>query len=156
MDRLIAAKDADVARIAADAEKVTAAVAAEGQRLRNEAENVLSDDARAAMLRGRLIDRLESIVRESVRPMEKIDGIRILHVDGLGGDGGGDAYRSPTDEVIRSALRYRAQAPLIDEVMKEIGVENPNVAGMGDVFRSARDAQSLVRDAGSKEKKEEG
>ena len=154
VDRLIAAKDADVARIAAEAGKVTAAVAAEGQRLRNEAENVLSDDARAAMLRSRLIDRLESIVRESVRPMEKIDGIRILHVDGLGGDGGGDGYRSPTDEVIRSALRYRAQAPLIDEVMKEIGVENPNVTGMGDIFRSARDAQSLVRDAEPAKSKE--
>jgi uncharacterized membrane protein YqiK len=149
VDRLIAAKDADIARIAAEADKVTAAVAAEGQRLRNEAENVLSEDARAAMLRGRLIDRLESIVRESVRPMEKIEGIRILHVDGLGGGGGGDGPRSPTDEVIQSALRYRAQAPLIDEVMKEIGVENPNVAGMGDIFRSARDAQSLAREAES-------
>ena len=91
MDRLIAAKDADLARIAAEAEKVTAAVAAEGQRLRNEAENVLSEDARAAMLRSRLIDRLESIVRESVRPMEKIDGIRILHVDGLAGPAAGTA-----------------------------------------------------------------
>ena len=110
---------------------MTAAVAAEGQRLRNEAENVLSDDARAAALRSRLIDRLESIVRESVRPMEKIEGIRILHVDGLGGAGGGEGHRSPIDEVIQSALRYRAQAPLIDEVMKEIGVENPNVAGDG-------------------------
>ena len=154
VDRLIAAKDADIARIAAEADKVTAAVAAEGQRLRNEAENVLSDDARAASLRSRLIDRLESIVRESVRPMEKIEGIRILHVDGLGGAGGGEGHRSPTDEVIQSALRYRAQAPLIDEVMKEIGVENPNVAGMGDIFRSARDAQSLVREAAPGEKKE--
>ena len=158
VDRLIAAKDADIARIAAEADKVTAAVAAEGQRLRNEAENVLSDDARAASLRSRLIDRLESIVRESVRPMEKIEGIRILHVDGLGGagPGGGEGHRSPTDEVIQSALRYRAQAPLIDEVMKEIGVENPNVAGMGDIFRSARDAQSLVREAAPKEKEEKG
>jgi len=154
VDRLIAAKDADLARIAAEADKVTAAVAAEGQRLRNEAENVLSDDARAASLRSRLIDRLESIVRESVRPMEKIDGIRILHVDGLGGADGGDTPRSPTDEVIRSALRYRAQAPLIDGIMKEIGVENPNVAGMGDIFRSARDAQSLVREAARKEQEE--
>lgn len=156
VDRLLAAKDAEVARIAAEAGQLTAAVAAEGQRLRNEAENVLSEDARAAMLRSRLIDRIEGIVRESVRPMEKIDGIRILHVDGLGGSGGGEGPRSPTDEVIQSALRYRAQAPLIDEVMKEIGVENPNVAGMGDIFRSARDAQSLVRDAEAKEKKEEG
>src|SRR3546814_16309814 len=80
--------------------------------------------------------------------MEKIDGIRILHVDGLGGgSGGGGGHRSPTDEVIESALRYRAQAPLIDALMKEIGVEGSSVARMGDIFRSARDAQSLAHEA---------
>lgn len=146
VDRLLAEKDADTTRIAAEAEKISAAVAAEAQRLRNEADNVLSEDARAGMLRARMIDRLENIVRESVKPMENIEGIKILHVDGLGGDGHG-GHRSPTDEVIESALRYRAQAPLIDEMMKEIGVTNANVTGMGDIFRSAKDAQSLARGA---------
>jgi len=150
VDRVLAAKDADVARIAAETEKITAAVGAEAQRLRNEAENVLSEDARAARLRAKLIERLEGIVRESVRPMEKIEGIKILHVDGLAGGGVGGP-RSPTDEVIESALRYRAQAPLIDEMMKEIGVENPNVARMGDIFRSARDAQTLAKEAKKKQ-----
>ena len=150
VDRLIASKDADTARIAAEADKLTAAVAAEAQRLRNEAENILSEDARAGRLREKMIDRLEGIVRESVRPMEKIDGIKILHVDGLtGGSGGG--HRSPTDEVIESALRYRAQAPLIDEMMKEIGIENAGVAKMGDIFRSAKDAASLAKDTAGKE-----
>jgi len=154
VDRLLADKDADTARIAAETEKITAAVAAEAQRLRNEAENVLSEDARAAMLRSKMIDRLEGIVRESVRPMERIEAIKILHVDGLGGSGG-DGHRSPTDEVIESALRYRAQAPLIDEMMKEIGVENPNVARMGDVFRTARDAQSVAKEVERAKKEDE-
>lgn len=145
IDRLLAAKDADTAKIAAEAEKVRAGVAAEAQRLMNEAENILTDDARASLLRGKLIERLEGIVRESVRPMENIEGIKILHVDGLAGGGGNGTPRSPTDEVIESALRYRAQAPLIDEMMKEIGVEGSNVARMGDVFRAARDAQSLAK-----------
>jgi len=153
VDKILAEKNADTARIAAEADRITAAVAAEAQCLRNEAENILSDDARAAALRAKLIDRLEGIVRESVKPMENIEGIKILHVDGLAG-GGGSGPRSPTDEVIESALRYRAQAPLIDEMMKEIGVENPNVARMGDLFRSARDAQSLAKDAQAKKKGE--
>jgi len=143
VDRLIANKDADTTRIAAEAERTANVVAAEAQRLHNEAENVLTTDARAGILRTKLIDRLEGIVRESVRPMEKIDAIKILHVDGLGGNEG-NGQRSPTDEVIESALRYRAQAPLIDEMMKEIGVENSNVTKMGDIFRAARDAQSLA------------
>lgn len=153
VDRLMAEKDADRAKIAAEADKISAAVAAEAQRLRNEAENLLTEDARAGLLRGKLIERLEGIVRESVKPMEKIEGIKILHVDGLTGGGGG-GNRTPTDEVIESALRYRAQAPLIDEMMKEIGVENPNVARMGDLFRSARDAQSLAKEAEGRKKKE--
>lgn len=153
IDRMIAMKNADTARIAAEAEKVTAEVAAEAQRLRNEAENTLSEEARASLLRSKLIDHMQGIVRESVRPMEKIDGIKILHVDGLTGQGGGP--RSPTDEVIESALRYRAQAPLIDEMMKEIGVENAGVARMGDIFRSAKDAQSIAKEAAAKKKDEE-
>ena len=63
-------------------------VDAAGQRQLNEAENLLSDAARAVALRGKLLDHIEGIVRESVKPMEKIDGIKILHVDGLGGGGG--------------------------------------------------------------------
>ncbi|HSH43694.1 MAG TPA: flotillin domain-containing protein [Arenicellales bacterium] len=155
VDRLLAEKDADTTRIAAEAEKISAAVAAEAQRLRNEADNILSEDARAGALRSKMIDRLENIVRESVKPMENIEGIKILHVDGLGGNGQG-GHRSPTDEVIESALRYRAQAPLIDEMMKEIGVEGSKVAGMGDIFRSAKDAQSLAQStekAGQSDKK---
>lgn len=146
VDRLLAEKDADTAKIAAEADRISATVSAEAERLRNEAENILSEDARAGRLRSKVLDRLEGIVRESVKPMENIEGIKILHVDGMtGGSGGG--HRSPTDEVIESALRYRAQAPLIDEMMKEIGIENAGVTKMGDIFRSAKDAQSLAKAA---------
>jgi uncharacterized membrane protein YqiK len=146
VDRLIARKQADTAMIAAEADRLAADVAAHARRLLNEAENCLSEDARATRLREKMVDRLEGIVRESVRPLERIEGIKIVQVNGLAGPGGGGA-RSPTDEVIESALRYRAQAPLIDQMMKDIGVQNANVAGMGDMFRSARDAQELAKEA---------
>ena len=98
---LMAEKEAEETRIAAEAERVRAAVEAEAQRLLNEAENVLTDQARYSLFRRKLLDRIEGIVRESVKPMEKIEGIRILHVDGLnGGNGGGNGGRSATDEVI--------------------------------------------------------
>src|SRR6185369_12464985 len=111
------------ATAAAEAEKIQALAAAQryevdalGQRQLNEAENLLSDQARASRTRARLLDKLEGIIRESVKPMEKIEGIKILHVDGLGG-GGGSSGRNVTDEVIDSALRYRVQAPMIDNLM---------------------------------------
>ena len=98
---LIAEKQAEETRIAAEAERVRAAVEAEAQRMLNEAENVLTDQARYSLFRRKLLDRIEGIVRESVKPMEKIEGIRILQVDGLNGNGGGgNGGRSATDEVI--------------------------------------------------------
>jgi uncharacterized membrane protein YqiK len=88
-------------------------------------------------MRMRLIDKIEGIVRESVRPMERIDGIKILQVDGLGGggrrgegfDGGGGNI---ADNLVNSALRYRAQAPLVDQLLREIGIDG------GDVGKVAR------------------
>ena len=144
----LAEKAAEEIRIAAGADQVRRAVEAEAQKLLYEAENVLSDGARYGLFRRRLLDRIEGIVRESVKPMEKIDGIRILHVDGLAGAGnGGSAPRTPTDEVIESALRYRVQAPLIDEVLKEIGIEGGNLAKMGGLIREANDMQRIGKEA---------
>ena len=93
-----------------------------------------------------MLERLDGIIRESVKPLENIEGIKIVQMAGLGDRAGGEsAHRSPTDEVIDSALRFRAQAPLIDEMMKEIGVPNAGVAKMGDIFRSAKDAAALAK-----------
>ncbi len=147
VDRMIAEKDADNKKLAASAEKVSAAVNADAARQRNEAENTLSESARNGRIREKTLDKLEGIVRESVRPLENIEGIKIVQMGGIMDGGQGGSYRSPTDEVIDSALRFRAQAPLIDEMMKEIGVENAGVAKMGDIFRSAKDASSLAKDA---------
>ena len=55
----------------------------------NTAANLLTPEARQSALRRQLIDKLEGIIRESVKPMERIEGIRIMHVEGLGGGSGG-------------------------------------------------------------------
>jgi len=141
---LLAEKRAEETKIAAGAERVRATVEAEAQRLLNEAENVLTDQARYSLFRRKLLDRIEGIVRESVKPMEKIEGIRILQVDGLNGGGGGNnGGRSATDEVIDSALRYRVQAPLIDSILADIGVEGGSLSRMPGLIREARDMQGI-------------
>jgi uncharacterized membrane protein YqiK len=80
----------------------------------------------------RLVDKVDSIIRESVKPMEKIENIRILQVDGLGGGGGGNGGGGEggpgiADGVVNSALRYRAQAPIIDSLLKEIGISGGDI-----------------------------
>ena len=114
----------------------------------NEAQNVLSPEARASMLRRLMIEHLEAIVRESVKPLEKIDEIKILQVDGLLGGGGGGGtnggvQQSLSDQIVNSALRYRAQGPLIDKLLKEIGLPAgslPQVTG-GDLERLVNPAK---------------
>ncbi len=139
--RAQAEADADADKIKALAFKVRAAIEAEALHLMNDAHNMLSPDARASALRLRLVDKAEAIIRESVKPMERIEGIRILHVDGLMGGsqaaGGGDSSGGGFAEgVVNSALRYRAQAPLVDQLLREIGL-NP-----GDVTQIASSALS--------------
>jgi uncharacterized membrane protein YqiK len=130
---------------------VRAAVEAEAQKLINEAENVLTEPARASLFKRKLLEHIEGIVRESVKPMEKIEGIRILHVDGLNGaNGTGGNGRNATDEVIDSALRYRVQAPLIDSVLSEIGIEGGSLSRMQGLIREARDLQGIRKDVAPK------
>jgi uncharacterized membrane protein YqiK len=127
--RAQAEAEADADKIRAVASKFRHEVDAEGVRLMNEAQNVLTLEARGSAARMRLIEKLEGIIRESVKPLERIEGIRILHVDGLGGGSGGHNGAGPdigggfADQVVNSALRYRAQAPLVDELLREIGIE---------------------------------
>jgi uncharacterized membrane protein YqiK len=110
----------------------------------NEAQNVLSLEARGSAARMRLIEKLEAIIRESVKPLERIEGIRILHVDGLGGGsgghngGGGEIGAGFADQVVNSALRYRAQAPLVDELLKEIGIEPGKIGQLPSGILGAR------------------
>ncbi|MCA3179003.1 MAG: flotillin family protein [Burkholderiales bacterium] len=130
--RAEAEAEADAERIRAMAAKIRHEIEAEGQRLMNEAANTLTLEARMSAMRMRLIDRLEGIIREQVKPMERIEGIKILHVDGLGG-GGGNGYDMNgsgggfADGVVNSALRYRAQAPLVDQLLREIGIQGGDV-----------------------------
>jgi uncharacterized membrane protein YqiK len=152
-EKTAATSFAEAAKIAAEgeaeAEKIKALAAAaryevdaKGAMQLNEAENTLSEASRLSRFRGKLLERIEGIVRESVRPLEKIEGIKILHIDGSGGGGG--ANRNVTDEVIDSALRYRVQAPMIDSLMKEIGIEGSGLGRMTEVLRDAKDIEALT------------
>jgi uncharacterized membrane protein YqiK len=140
--RVVAEGEADAEKIHAIAAKLRYEIEAEGMRQMNEAQNVLTDQARASAARMALIERIESIVRESVKPMEKIEGIKILQVDGLGGggrgSGDGTGGGSFSDNLVNSALRYRAQAPLVDSLLKEIGVPSGDVTKLGDILDDLR------------------
>jgi uncharacterized membrane protein YqiK len=131
--RAQAEADADADKIKALAVRVRAEIEAEALRLMNEAQNVLSPEARASVLRLKLVEKAEAIIREAVRPMERIEGIKILQVDGLGGGGGHGGHGADgghagfADGVVNSALRFRAQAPIVDQLLREIGLQGGDI-----------------------------
>ncbi len=139
--RIGAEGDAQATRLRAEAAEVSYAAEAEGQRALNEAANLLNREQIALRLRLALIEALPRIIEESAKPMERIDGIKILQVAGLGGgngSGGGSAgdngagagEGSLADQLVNSALRYRAQAPLLDSLMADLGLEAGDLNGL--------------------------
>ena len=153
--RTIAQADADRQRIAAqglaDAEILQAnaaerryAVDAEGKRRAHEADNLLSIEQISMKVRLALMEHLPDIIRESVKPMERIDGIKIFQVDGLGGNGGGNGGAPAgggnlADQIVNSALRYRAQAPLLDSLLSELGLDPSTVGGLTQSLAASTD-----------------
>ena len=87
VDVTMAEKQADEKRIAAEAEQVRAAVEAEAQRLINEAENVLTDEARHSLFKRKMLEHVEGIVSASAKPLEKINDIKIMQLGGSGTTG---------------------------------------------------------------------
>lgn len=98
-----------------------------------------------------LLKVLPQVIRESVKPMEQIDGIKIIQVDGLNGSGasiGGHANGDSTnlaDQLINSALRYRGQAPLVDSMLAEIGLKPGDINGLTASLRPASGAHGEDR-----------
>lgn len=124
----------------AKAAKYRYEVDAEGRQKLNEAENLRSEDARRSAILEGVVTRLPEIIREQVKPMERIDSIKILQVDGLpglnspseggaGGSGGGGG--SVSDQVVTSAMKYRTQVAFVDGLMEEIGLPLKNLGAAG-------------------------
>ena len=143
--RLSAQGQADAEVLLADAKERSYKVEAEGKKAINDAANMLSPEQIAMQVRMALIQHLPEIIAQSVKPMEQISDIKILHVNGLGQNGAADGNSTGTaaepansgslaDQVVSSALRYRAQAPILDSLLSEIGLKGADINGMAEAM----------------------
>jgi len=134
--KLIAMGEAEAISIRAEADAKRFAVQAEGERAINEAANVLSAEQVAMRIRESLIAKLDQIIAASVEPLKNIDSIKVVDVSGLNGAAGSSGEQAQgngnlADQVVQSAMRYRAQAPLIDSILKEVGLGSGGPAQLG-------------------------
>ncbi|MEM7408387.1 MAG: flotillin family protein [Pseudomonadota bacterium] len=135
--RIVAQASADAARMGADAAERRYAVDAEGKRALNESSNTLSLEQVEMQLRLALLERLPGIIEQAVKPIENIDGIRIVQMDGLQqGESGASTAQSLSDQVVNSALRYRTQAPLLEALLSEVGLDMSSVDGLTAPLRN--------------------
>jgi uncharacterized membrane protein YqiK len=155
-----ASKNAEKEKLASMAAKIRYEVEAAGKKALNEAENLRSDASRRSALRLKLAEKIEGIIREWVRPIQNIDSIKVIDVNGLpgfsqGGDSGkggstngnGDSSShdskkgSLADNVVNSALRYRAQQPFLDSLLKEIGMSPGEASNIRNILGDYDDAK---------------
>ena len=152
VDVISAASKAEQDKHETLAAKLRYEIDAAGKKALNAAENLRSDASRRSALRLKLADKIESIIRESVKPMANIGDIKIVDVNGLpgfsgGNPDGGNAVGSSggkgdstgrsgnlADSVVNSALRYRAHQPFLDSLLKEIGMNPGEISNIRNIL----------------------
>ena len=159
--RIIAEAGKDAEEYATQATAMRYQVEAKGKRAINEAANLLSNQQIDMKVKMQIVDQLPNIVKESVKPLENIEGIKIMHLDGLnaiGGNGGGsggnnngdgsggsggNSGASLSDQIVDSALRYKSQAPLVDGLLREIGIDG---ASISSISKALKNEVSMTKD----------
>ncbi|MDZ6908784.1 flotillin domain-containing protein, partial [Escherichia coli] len=96
-----------------------------------------SDEQTSLRFRLALLDALPAVIEKSTEPMKSIDGIKIIQVDGL--NGGVPSGKTATtgisggnlaEQAVTAALAYRTQAPLIDSLLKEVGLSGEGLTAL--------------------------
>jgi flotillin len=145
---LIEAKaSADAKKLKAEADEKIYAVEAAGKKALYEAENTLRDEQIELQKSLAILKTLPEMIANSVKPLENIDGIKILQGYGnsatsMGTNevvgGGGLA-----EQITSAALNYRANAPMIDSMLQELGLVNKESGTLNDLVMGKH---SLIED----------
>jgi len=123
--RTMAAAEAEASELKAKAVKSELLAKAEGEAAIFAAQNAQSDNIVQMKVDLAKIEALPQIVREMVKPAEKIESIRINHVTGFGptAGGGGSAANGPVaNQVVDGILSMALQLPAVQKLGEEIGI----------------------------------
>ena len=127
-----AKSEAEATFTRAEAERVRMVAESEGSRALIEAENALSGPLLHMKLEKYRLDRLPEILSQMMKPVEKIDSIRIHQVSGFGSstagggasaDGTAASAKAPVTQVMDSILGMALQLPALKSIGDQIGVD---------------------------------
>lgn len=117
--------DASARTASANAEKLAMEAEAAGRAALNTAENTLSDAVIRMRLEERKLDKMPEIMTQMMKPVEKIDSIRINQISGAGGgvssggEGVDSAFGAAMDQILGMAVRL----PAMKQMGEEIGLD---------------------------------
>ncbi|MFW2543187.1 flotillin family protein [Primorskyibacter sp. 2E107] len=120
--------DADAITIRAEAKKTDMLAEAEGKRAITDAENALSEGIIAMKIALARLEAMPEILSQAMKPVEKIDSIRIHQVTGLGGgtgggSGSGEGGDKPVvNQAMDSIMGMAVQMPALKKLGEELGI----------------------------------
>jgi len=129
--------DADAISIRAEAKKLDMLAEAEGKRAITEAENALSPEIVAMKIDLARLETIPQVMSEMVKPVEKIDSIKIHQVGGLGmgvpGGGAGAGDKPVVNQALDSIMGMAVQMPALRKLGDELGLSLENgVEGLAE------------------------
>ena len=162
--KIKATAEAEAIKITAEANRLNYEVEAKGKTEINNAENIVSAEILENRFKLALIEFMPQIIAQVVKPAEKIDSIKIVQMAGLGGanqsgagsstNGGvSNAGASLSDQIVNASLNYKVNAPIIDDLMKQVGIDlNGGIQNIAQPLRSAEKLGSASDLNGSEQK----
>jgi len=132
--KIKATAEAEAIKITAEANRLNYEVEAKGKTEINNAENIVSAEILENRFKLALIEFMPQIIAQVVKPVEKIDSIKIVQMAGMGGANQGgigsntnggvsNAGASLSDQIVNASLNYKVNAPIIDDLMKQVGID---------------------------------
>ncbi|MCY4300624.1 MAG: SPFH domain-containing protein [Aestuariivita sp.] len=126
--------EAAVTTRAGEAERLRMEAEAAGQAALNKAENTLSNAVIRMRIEERKLEKLPEIMTQMMKPVEKIDSIKINQIAGAtgtgvtatNGQGIDSAFGAAMDQILSMAVRL----PAMKQMGEEVGLDfDPNLAG---------------------------
>lgn len=115
--------ESEAVQLRAASERERLIAEAEGKSAQIQADNQQSEAVLMARLEMHKIDRLPEIAAQMMKPVEKIDSIRINQIAGMGRDGGSAGEGSPFNQALESILGMSVQLPMMKKLGDEIGLD---------------------------------
>jgi uncharacterized membrane protein YqiK len=153
--KLTAARaEAESIIIRAEADQKRFEAEAYGTRSLNEAKNLLGEAVMAYEMKNILAKVAPELIAASMKPLESIESVRVLSTNGqlIGGSGGGDSSGSNgssggnggnvPDQLVNALLRHRIQLPVVDDLLKQLGINSPSPVDISNALSSPSAAEA--------------